>query len=638
MKNRFSSLALTCAIAASLLAPASAFATSEDDWTLSSSLNSTSYDSDNKLVMNVSRCRELFDISTGEISFVLSLSSSASISSDAVYSLKFAKGNESCSKSELDEISTDSCITIADNQTLTSSTSPIEVQRKVDSLSAATDAASCENLNTSSYLYLIVNDPVSGSDNIYTVTYTLDFRTERPAAPSGVSATAGGESIKVSWDAVSDATSYKVYYGKEGVTMDSGLYPEDLSDTHSATSSSTSITIKSNVSADTTYLLSVTAIDSKGNESTLGEVVTVETVASKDFWDSYREENADVDGGFCFIATAAYGSTQEPHVKILREFRDKLLLQSEAGKKFVDTYYRFSPPMAYFIGQHPTLRAITRTALWPLYGFAWMLLYMPALLWTILACFACGIGFCLYRKIRKKHASNALVPLLAAAVATGAMTATPSEALAESPVDMMAEFKAGPYTPDSLGSAFSQHFGDNSGFIIEGEYDWQFWRGVGSLGVGFHLAYGNISGKALEESGEESIDSTELHWLPLRISLVYRFDYLWTRFNFPFTLYAKAGFDYAFYWIVDGSDSVATADDDSKGYGGTFGFHVVAGLAFVLDWLAPDMEKSFDVEWGINNSYLFAEFMYSNINNFGAKGAFDLSDKATFHIGLGLEF
>lgn len=92
------------------------------------------------------------------------------------------------------------------------------------------------------------------------------------------------------------------------------------------------------------------------------------------------------------------------------------------------------------------------------------------------------------------------------------------------------------------------------------------------------------------------------------------------------------------WWVKDGSGEIAKADDGSKGYGGTFGFHVVAGLAFVLDWLAPDMEKAFDVEWGINTSYIFAEYMYAQIDNFGASGAMDLTDKATFHIGIGLEF
>ncbi|MBQ9242476.1 MAG: hypothetical protein IJ165_04515 [Proteobacteria bacterium] len=640
MNKRLSRLGLSLAMCLGLLSPLDAAASTAKDWTTASSLTATSFDSADTLAMNISRCRGLFDISTGEVSFLFTLSATAEISPDAVFTIKYAKGNESCNDKSLDAEPSDACISIANKQPLTASSSPIDVRRAVDSLSSATNADACENLNESAYLYLIVSDPTAaGIENIYTVKYTLNFRTTRPDAPSGLTATAGGESIKVSWDATKGATSYKIYYGTEGIVMSAGATPESLKGVSSATSSTNSSTLKDKITSDKTYMISVTSVDANGNESLLGEVITTDTVASKDFWQSYREENADVDGGFCFIATAAYGSTQEPHVKILRQFRDTVLLQSEPGKKFVETYYRLSPPAAYFIGQHPFLRAVTRTALWPLYGFAYLLMNMPAVLYSILSLFAAGIGFLIYRRTRRRNAATtkAAAILLGSALAGGALCA-PADAFAESPVNMMAEFKAGPYTPDNLGNAFSSHFGDNGGFIIEGEYDWQFWRGVGSLGLGFHLAYGNIKGNATEESGGKSVDTTELHWLPLRLSLVYRFDYLWTRFDFPFTIYVKAGFDYAVWWINNGAGDIAKSEDGKSGYGGTFGFHVVAGIAFVLDWLAPDMEKAFDVEWGINNSYIFAEYMYAQIDNFGAGGVLDLTDKATFHIGIGLEF
>ncbi len=75
-------------------------------------------------------------------------------------------------------------------------------------------------------------------------------------------------------------------------------------------------------------------------------------------------------GGSCFIATAAYGSYQEPHVWVLREFRDRILLTNRLGEAFVEFYYETSPPLADFISKHDSLRAATRTMLLPLYGFA----------------------------------------------------------------------------------------------------------------------------------------------------------------------------------------------------------------------------------------------------------------------------
>jgi hypothetical protein len=67
--------------------------------------------------------------------------------------------------------------------------------------------------------------------------------------------------------------------------------------------------------------------------------------------------------GFCFIATAAYGTETAPQLKILRDFRDQVLLKNTLGSRFVDAYYKLSPPVANVIAKNDFLRAVVRGAL-----------------------------------------------------------------------------------------------------------------------------------------------------------------------------------------------------------------------------------------------------------------------------------
>lgn len=80
------------------------------------------------------------------------------------------------------------------------------------------------------------------------------------------------------------------------------------------------------------------------------------------------------NGGGCFIATAAFGSSLEPKVIVLKEFRDKYLMVSGWGREFVYFYYRNSPSIADIIANNESLKFVVRTCLYPLVGFSYLML------------------------------------------------------------------------------------------------------------------------------------------------------------------------------------------------------------------------------------------------------------------------
>lgn len=124
-----------------------------------------------------------------------------------------------------------------------------------------------------------------------------------------------------------------------------------------------------------TYYFVVRAFDTNGLESAnSNEVLLIEGVpANNPPSASSVGGGGDGDSG-CFIATAAYGSLMEPHVKVLRAFRDQFMFGNTAGRVFIRLYYTYSPPIADFIAKHNSLRTMVRISLLPVVGVSWIAL------------------------------------------------------------------------------------------------------------------------------------------------------------------------------------------------------------------------------------------------------------------------
>jgi hypothetical protein len=144
---------------------------------------------------------------------------------------------------------------------------------------------------------------------------------------------------------------------------------------------------------NTTYYFVARAYDIYDNESENSvELVTYDSGATV----------VSAGGGGCFIATAAFGSLLEPHVKLLRQFRDRFLLTNTPGKNFVRLYYTYSPPIADVIAAHDGLRMIVRWSLLPLVVLSWMLLHLGVLPTLLLMVLLSSAMFSCFWKIRYK--------------------------------------------------------------------------------------------------------------------------------------------------------------------------------------------------------------------------------------------
>ncbi len=92
-----------------------------------------------------------------------------------------------------------------------------------------------------------------------------DTDVQVPSDVENLEAFAGEESVNLSWDMATDnvlVTGYKIYYGVESVTGDSGEYTFDPIETDDDISYELT-----GLTADITYYFAITALDATGNES-----------------------------------------------------------------------------------------------------------------------------------------------------------------------------------------------------------------------------------------------------------------------------------------------------------------------------------------------------------------------------------
>lgn len=192
-----------------------------------------------------------------------------------------------------------------------------------------------------------------------------------------------------------------------------------------------------------------------------------------------------------------------------------------------------------------------------------------------------------------------------------------------SPQNAAFELRFGPYRPkideSTAAPVYSDFFGDGRRFMFGFEVDWQALRVpfLGTLGLGFGLGYTQMSATnlvpadvATEGLGRVSQESS-LNILPLHGVLVARVDTFARNLYVPLVPYAKLGVAHAFWWVNDGLGT-ATSNSGTTGKDTSTGTFTALGGMLLLDFLEPSAALEADNESGVNNSYLFFEWMMTD--------------------------
>lgn len=236
-----------------------------------------------------------------------------------------------------------------------------------------------------------------------------------------------------------------------------------------------------------------------------------------------------------------------------------------------------------------------------------------------------------------------------AAAAAAAMLAARADAQViietrtESPRTGFVHLKMGSFTPriDTEGALEGRTpYGSSfeGGMLMpEVELGRYFYQGIGSAGVSFSAAYGEKYGGIVPDGGttpDRSLGVTYFKVIPLQLSLTYAFDWAALRYNIPVVPYGRAGLRAVGWWSGDSLDE--PPPEGTKPSGMRYGHAFTGGLKLMLDILEPQLAREFDSDVGVNHSYLFAEYTYARVNNFGRPG-YELGSRH-WMFGLSLDY
>ena len=144
---------------------------------------------------------------------------------------------------------------------------------------------------------------------------------------------------------------------------------------------------------------------------------------------------------------------------------------------------------------------------------------------------------------------------------------------------------------------------------------------IADLELWGEAGYSVDEGSGITPQGQSTSEKYRIHLVPASLGLLYRLKFSENQFLVPFL-----GGAANLYYFYEGR-----LESSEKTDGGKLGYSGFAGLQLLLDNADPRAAASMKTDFGIDNTYLFYEFRYSVVNDWGKKEGMDFS--SLMHIG-----
>ena len=549
----------------------------------------TAAEDDDGVTFNISQCRDLIgDELTFDVDFESENQTDGTIVEVDSYVYKIEPEGVSC---DTDDTSADNDDPDCERIAPTSSTPPDEDVPFTQFFPAISNPDDCFDVNGQSGRFLVVysnTDP--DTDTISREAFTITMRASRPGAPSLDELVPGEETIEVKYTEPSDAPDsdsdesaydYRIYYAA--------------------------------VAADDAGTPTETVPISEGGSPELLSVQTKEAGSGQ----SYSLSGVSVNTTYVVAVVAMDEYGNESLVS------NVLTTTTRPTNDFYEAYRGNGGGDAGGFGCSVTPGS-TRIPWAPL---------------------AALLGLAVVGLVRRRR--DAAAALVAAVTLSGLLLAPGAANAQDLGVDDndptgSLEIRLGGYTPQvdeafSGNGPYEQIFNDESMLLAELEFGRYFGRLGGAWGGGFGFGFMQAVGKSVDDMGNSSVDTTVFNIIPLRLHATYKVDLLARKYNVPFVPVFKLGGDYYFWWITDGQGAIAQDEGGGKGRGGTFGWHGAIAIHLLLDTLDQRAATNLQFDFGIYNTYLFAEYLIAEVDDFGSSSSIILSDQ-TFMFGLAFDY